>query len=220
LQFLPRPIILYHITLFLGGIFYEKIYTGRNENRDAGPGVQQEHYSNLHRTCEEHRRVFQQGTAHAFAGAYSHLSGFSGPGKTGVLVLFQSGCMRVTVFFNHVVGNDWSIKHIPFQKKHTTLPVVLSRQEIASVLSVIQNPKYHAIASVLYGAGIKKPVSPHVLRHSFATHLLESGVNLRKIQLILGHKSLKTTAIYTHLASDFLKEVKSPLDSLGKGGRA
>lgn len=69
-------------------------------------------------------------------------------------------------------------------------------------------------------AGIKKPVSPHVLRHSFATHLLESGVNLRKIQIILGHKSLKTTAIYTHLTSDFLKEVKSPLDSLEKGGHS
>lgn len=77
----------------------------------------------------------------------------------------------------------------------------------------------HFIQEAGLRAGIKKPVSPHVLRHSFATHLLESGVNLRKIQVILGHTSLKTTAIYTHLASDFLKEVKSPLDSLGNGGR-
>ena len=65
-------------------------------------------------------------------------------------------------------------------------------------------------------AGIKKPVSPHILRHSFATHLLESGVNLRKIQVILGHRSLKTTAVYTHLTKDFLNEVTSPLDKLGK----
>lgn len=64
-------------------------------------------------------------------------------------------------------------------------------------------------------AGITKSVSPHILRHSFATHLLESGVNLRKIQVILGHRSLQTTAVYTHLAKDFLGEVKSPLDVLG-----
>jgi len=217
------------------------------------------------------------------------------------MVLLQPGRLCITVFFNHLVGNDWSIRHIPFQKKHKTLPAVLSRSEITSFLSVIKNPKYHAIASVLYGAGlrlseclnlkikdidsdkmvidvrnakgnkdrrtilskklldtlrnyfrntfprpvsylfykknnlhesfsrrqtqrfiqeaglragIRKPVSPHILRHSFATHLLESGVNLRKIQIILGHKSLKTTAVYTHLTSNFLDEVKSPLDSL------
>lgn len=204
-----------------------------------------------------------------------------------------------------MVGIDWSIKHIPFQKKHKKLPIVLSRSEIASLLSVIQNPKYLAIASTFYGAGlrlseclnlkirdidsdnmiiivrdgkgykdrqsilspklleilrnyyrlahrkplsylfpknadlhspfsrrqtqrfiqeaglrahIKKPVSPHVLRHSFATHLLESGVNLRKIQVILGHRSLATTSVYTHLAGDFLKEVVSPLDKIDMGG--
>jgi len=65
-------------------------------------------------------------------------------------------------------------------------------------------------------AGINKNVSPHVLRHSFATHLLESGVNLRKIQILMGHRSLQTTAIYTHLTKNFLNEVKSPLDNLEK----
>jgi len=50
-------------------------------------------------------------------------------------------------------------------------------------------------------AGIKKNISPHILRHSFATHMLEKGVNLKRLQLILGHNSMKTTSIYLHLAN-------------------
>ena len=50
-------------------------------------------------------------------------------------------------------------------------------------------------------AGIKKNISPHVLRHSFATHMLEKGVNLKRLQIILGHNSMKTTSIYLHLAN-------------------
>lgn len=50
-------------------------------------------------------------------------------------------------------------------------------------------------------AGIKKDVSPHILRHSFATHMLERGVNLKRLQIILGHSAMKTTSIYLHLAN-------------------
>ena len=63
-------------------------------------------------------------------------------------------------------------------------------------------------------AGIKKDISSHTLRHSFATHLLEAGVNLRLIQEFLGHTSLKTTSIYLHLTNVNPKSIVSPLESM------
>ncbi len=63
-------------------------------------------------------------------------------------------------------------------------------------------------------AGIKKKVSVHTLRHSFATHLLENGTDLRYIQALLGHESTKTTEIYTHVTTKGFDQIKSPLDGL------
>jgi len=63
-------------------------------------------------------------------------------------------------------------------------------------------------------AGIKKKVSVHTLRHSFATHLLENGTDLRYIQSLLGHESSKTTDVYTHITNKGFDQIKSPLDGL------
>jgi integrase/recombinase XerD len=73
------------------------------------------------------------------------------------------------------------------------------------------NRAVHAAAKA---AGIDKRVSMHTLRHCFATHLLEQKVDIRIIQVLLGHKKLETTSIYTHVATEILREVVSPLETM------
>ena len=74
-----------------------------------------------------------------------------------------------------------------------------------------------AVQTAARTAGLKVHVHPHSLRHAFATHLLESGVDLRTLQLLLGHASLSSTMCYLHVTVARMQSIRSPLDSLPKG---
>ena len=77
---------------------------------------------------------------------------------------------------------------------------------------------WNAVVIAAKRAGLRKRVSPHLIRHSFATHLLESGADLRTIQLLLGHVEIRHTALYLHLSQKHLQAVASPLDALPIAG--
>jgi integrase/recombinase XerD len=97
---------------------------------------------------------------------------------------------------------DQTRVHIPVKSEHTDT-LFLNRRgrglTRAMIFTIIQDLKKEA--------GIKKKISPHTFRHSFATHLLENGADLRSIQMMLGHESITTTEIYVHVDRTYLKNV-------------
>jgi site-specific recombinase XerD len=79
---------------------------------------------------------------------------------------------------------------------------------------VLESGLQKAVKAGVKKAGITKRVSCHTFRHSFATHLLENGVNIRVVQELMGHADVKTTEIYTHVMAKDISAVSSPVDRL------
>ncbi len=206
--------------------------------------------------------------------------------------------------YTKTLGREADVSFVVWPKQYSPLPTVLGQAEVATFLEALRHPVYLAIATVLYGtglrisealalevtdidgargvvrvrhgkgnlareaklssslyqwlrgywskerpplphlfasrrtgrpptqdavrdafalageqAGITKPVRPHVLRHSFATHLLDAGTDIRVIQVLLGHRSLQTTMRYTRVSTALLQKAPSPIDILPSRGR-
>jgi len=96
-----------------------------------------------------------------------------------------------------------------FFGKHSNYQYVLSESEPLTTRNIQKIIKHTSKK-----AGMQKKITPHTLRHSYATHLLESGTDIRYIQELLGHSNLNTTQIYTHVSTEELKKIRSPLDNL------
>lgn len=111
-----------------------------------------------------------------------------------------------------ILSKDWIHEMKKLLRKRKTFSEFLFAKKNGTPFSPDSVQRW--IKEATLKAGIQKQVSPHKLRHSFGTHLLENGENIRTIQELLGHASLNTTQVYTHVATEQLKKVQSPLDAL------
>ena len=131
-------------------------------------------------------------------------------------LFFEEGFIRVTGKGDKqrfVPINSYSIKLIDNYKEYTRVKIKVQKGFEDTLFlnrrgkQLSRNMVFMILKDLVQKAGIDKKVSPHTFRHSFATHLLENGADLRAIQQMLGHESITTTEIYMHLDKSFLKTV-------------
>ena len=109
--------------------------------------------------------------------------------------------------------NKMALKHIEIYRKNVRSHVEIKKGNEDFLFLNRRGAKlsrvmvFYIIKDLVAKAGIKKTISPHTLRHSFATHLIENGADLRAVQEMLGHESITTTEIYTHISRKLLKDV-------------
>jgi integrase/recombinase XerD len=109
---------------------------------------------------------------------------------------------------------QWLRSH--WSKERPPLPYLLASRRTGRPPT--QDTVRHAFAMAAEQAGITKPMKPHVLRHSYATHLLDAGTDVRVIQALLGHRSLQTTMRYTRVSTALVRSTPSPLELLPSRG--
>ncbi|WP_369048993.1 site-specific tyrosine recombinase/integron integrase [Tenacibaculum sp. UWU-22] len=155
--------------------------------------------------------------------------------KCIIMLLYSSG-LRISELLNLKISDIDSnnmIIHIYKSKGNKDRKVMLSETALQRLRTYYKaykpvkylfegynNTKYSAssvqkmVKRMAFIANINKYVTPHILRHSFATHLIENGTDIRYVQELLGHHSIKTTQIYTHITDITKSKIKSPLDAL------
>ncbi|MBI5858548.1 MAG: site-specific tyrosine recombinase XerD [Sphingobacteriales bacterium] len=115
--------------------------------------------------------------------------------KERLVPIGRSASKYITIYKNHIRV------HVPVKKGNEDILFLNKRGSKLSRVMI-----FYIIKEMAKKAGIKKTVSPHTFRHSFATHLVEGGADLRAVQEMLGHASISTTEIYTHLDREFLRK--------------